>query len=192
MDHDVLNFKDKFDYVLRDDEQVVWTGDVNKGAYMKKALISALPIFIVLAVLAIVLAVVANVMPTTSVNIKDTLYTLITILVVLLILSIPIIIILVKRSADNTFVCITDKQVMIREGIIKNDITRIALSTVSTVKLVTSIFDGEVKSSDFYIELKWTSGNVRSKKISSLNYVDEAYKILTKLSDNETVKVQNN
>ena len=178
MDHDVLKFKDKFDHVLRDDEQVLWTGDINKKAYKNKVL-RKFSLYGLLFIYTIPFLILFY---------------------VLFPITFPIFNHYCKRGADNMFLCITDRQVLIRKGIYKTDIIGVPYSSIGKINMITSIFDckGEVKSSDLILCTKNQMSSVvnelfgESFIVSSLNYVDEAYKLITKMIDNSEIRIKSN
>jgi len=167
-----LDFKNKFSNLIRDDEKVLWTGSVNKKAYMWVQLrylfiMGLFPLFLPFMLLALTI-------------------------------FLPLTIYLINKASSNTFFCITDKQIIKRFGIIKNDYSRYSLSSISEIRFITTIFDSQEPqmSSTLRLYSKYL-GNINGSQqnqmqIQCLLYADEAYKILSKLVDNEGLNIKVN
>lgn len=182
---DNLQYKDKFDYILRDDEKVLWTGAVNKKSFILKS-------FGWILVSCLIPSIMIGAFVVSAANFNAIYLLLIPAIILLnLLIGWP----LCARDAKNTYICITDKQIIKRFGIIKNDIQRIPLSSVNEIRLVTSWVDSNnPMSSTIKITTKGLSSSGQgvapiTMTVRSLIGADEAYKLISKLGDNESVKI---
>ncbi len=152
--------------VTRDDETILWTGNVDKKIYTKKAFrywgaVCLIPVFgWALFVLSLATCFIC----------------------------VPLFIYFVHRSADNTYLCITDKRIIKRYGVFKSDYRELPYKSIRMVNIKTSIFDREegIKTADLHIVIdiliavqEGTQSAVT--KVSSLNHIDEANKLISSL-----------
>jgi len=164
-------FKDKFDLVLRDDETVLWTGDVNRKAYLRKwmknlAVFGLFPMFLPFMILAMTVFV-------------------------------PITIYVIRRNATKIFLCVTDKQIILRMGYFTPDYYRMGMSRVGEIDIKTSVFDSksppksatlEIRSKDYSVGKNMRSGT--RLYVSNLYDAHEAYKLISKHTDNDAMKIR--
>lgn len=164
------NYKNKFETVLRDDENVLWTGAVNISAYVKTmvrnmALWMLFPFFLPFMLLALTI-------------------------------FLPVTLHYIRKNASNTFLCITDKQIIKRKGIFRNDYQRVSLSAIGEININGNIFDSKEPnmSASLHIRSKsYSSGETRSGSyviVNNLKFANEAYKVISKNSDNDALKIR--
>ena len=170
-----MEFVNKFEVVARDDETILWTGNVDKSIYTKKAfriwgLICLIPAFgWVLFALSLVTCFIC----------------------------VPLFVYFVHRSANNTFFCVTDKRVIKRYGVFKTDYIELPYDAIKITNMKTSIFDREegVRTANLIIISNvLVAGNESAHgaqiTISSLNHVDEAYKLVSGLATQNDINVK--
>ena len=177
-----LKYKEKFDYVLCDDEKVLWTGSVNKKAYVWKALWKVmlgalLPCFVIMV-------------PSIGMGFTPGVIAAFSVWFLIVLIAIPF----CRKDAKNTFLCITNRQIIKRHGIFKNDIQRISINSINELKLITSWIDSDNPiSSTLQVTTKGFGSNSAplALRISSLVHADVAYKLIIKLNDKETANKNN-
>jgi len=166
-----MEYISKFESVLRDDEQVLWTGKVNEGAYIKSklrtmALFGLFPLFFPFMLLALTI-------------------------------FLPITIALINKGARNIYFCVTNKQLILRKGMFATDYVRMAVSSVGTIEINANIFDS--KTAPESASLMCYSKNPSSSKegmvwptiyVRNLLNAHDAYKAISKHVDNEALKVK--
>lgn len=192
--------ENNFNMILDSDEKILWCGDINVSAYVKKnffktflfglfppfaLLMLGIPYSIVLLILSIL-----NIIPL-WIGIAHFIFSVIACLIYILILT---------KDAQNTFCCITDKRVIKRSGAFNNKFIHYSLKNIGNVEVNGGIFDskGNNPSADFIITVKdyhIDSNNTPSSKklvIYSLNKSYEAYKLLSDLieGNNEVIRVK--
>lgn len=166
-----MEYLNKFESVLRDDEQVLWTGAVNKSAYKKSvlramALWGLFPMFLPFMLLALTI-------------------------------FLPFTIMLINKAADNSFLCVTNKQVVLRKGIFATDYVRMAMSAVGNIEVNANIFDSKTAPESASL-LCYSKTPAVSKEgnswptiyVKNLINAHEAYKVISKHGDNEALKVK--
>lgn len=182
--------------MLREDEKVLWVGEVNKSAFVKYRLrISFL--FGLIPHLGIV--TLGLTFPYNLVLLILSVTSVIPIWIGLIHFTLSVIAWIIyashiKKLANNTYFCITDKQIIKRSGAYANDYQRFPLTNIGTIEIDANIYDSKhsPESATLKVIVKnFTAGD--SKGILTINNLSDAhvaYKILSKYSDNEAVRIK--
>ena len=193
-------FEGKFNMILDNDEKILWCGDINvsasiKSIFLKTFLFGLFPPFSILMLgvpYSIVLLILSllNIIPL-WIGIIHFIFSIFACLIFLFLL---------RKSAKNTFCCITNKRVIKRSGTFNNKFVHYALKNIGNVEVSGGLFDSknDNPSADFIITVKDyhidSNNTPHSKKliINSLNKSYEAYKFLTDLIEgyNEVFRVK--
>ena len=192
--------KEKFEMVLDKNEEIKWCNDINVSAYVKKNffktfLFGLFPPFALLMLgvpygWLLLLLSLLNVIPM-WIGVVHFSFSVVVCLVYIIILN---------KSAKNTFCCITNKRIIKRSGAFTNDFKHYSLKNIGNVQVDGSIFDskGDNPSANLLITVKDyhtnTDGNSIPKvlTVESLNNAYEAYKIINELTEgnNESFRVK--
>lgn len=195
-----MTMKEKFEMLLDKNEELKWCNGINISAHVKKNLLKTFlfGLFPPVAVLmlgapyswVLLLLSLLKVIPM-WIGIAHFLFSTVLVLFYIIIL---------KKSAKNTFCCITNKRIIKRSGAFSNNFENYSLKNVGNVQVDGSIFDskGNNPSANLLITVKDfhtnTDGNTRPTilVIESLNSAYEAYKIINELTDgnNESLRIK--
>lgn len=192
--------KEKFEMLLDKNEEIKWCNGINVSAYVKKTffktfLFGLFPPFALLMLgipyswLLLFLSLL-KVIPM-WIGVAHFSFSIVVCLAYIIILS---------KSAKNTFCCITSKRVIKRSGAFTNDFKHYSLKNIGNVQVDGSIFDskGDNPSANLLITVKDyhinTAENTRPMVLNfeSLNNVYEAYRIINELTEgnNESLRVK--
>ena len=192
--------KEKFEMLLDKNEEVKWCNGINVSAYvkahfLKTFLFGLFPPFAILMLgipysWLLLLLSLLNVIPM-LIGVLHFLFSIIVCIGYIIVLN---------KTAKNTFCCITNKRIIKRSGAFNNDFKHYSLKNVGNVQVDGTIFDskGENPSANLLIIVKDfhtnTDGDSNTDvfKIESLNNVYEAYKIINELTEgnNESFRVK--
>jgi len=192
--------KEKFEMLLDSKEEIKWCGNINVSAYVRKNLLKTFlfglfPPFALLMLgvpysWLILLLSILKVIPL-PIGLLHFVFSLVVCLGYTIIL---------RKNAENTFLCITNKRVIKRSGAFNNDFIHYSLKNIGNVQIDSGIFDKKEDnpSASLHITVKDyhtnTDGNSSRLvlSITSLNDVYTAYKIINHLieGNNETLRVE--
>lgn len=192
--------REKFDIVLDKNEEIIWCNNVNVSSFVKKNFLKTF-LFGLFPPLAILMLGI----PYTWLFLILGLLSIISlefaiIHLIFSVISCVLFVILLNKSAKNTFFCITNKRIIKRSGTFTNDFVHYSLKNIGNVQVDGSIFDsqGNIPSSSLVITVKDyhtnTDGNTRPLvlKVNSLNNAYDAYKVINELTEgnNENLRIK--
>lgn len=155
-----LEYADKFNIVLNENDKVLWTGAVNQKAYVKNNLRTLFFIgFFPLALPFVLLAFT---------------------------LFLPLTLYVVRRKARNTFVCITETQVILRAGYFRANYQHFPIQSCAEINIKHSVFDSEEPeySATLVLNSRYHAGEQAIRlNVQNLANANEAYKIIQSLRE---------
>lgn len=187
---------DKFNSVVREDEKVLWVGAVNKPAFVKSNLRFLFLLGLIPHVAIITLGLT---FPYNFVLLILGIFDFIPIFIgalhtVISLIAWLICFIYIKKLSNNTYFCITNKQIIKRTGTYANDYKRYPLNNIGAIELDANVYDSKEypESATLKIKIKNFTAGSAEKTLDINNLLDAhgAYKILSKYSDDEAVKVK--
>lgn len=194
-----MNINENFEMLLDKDEEIKWSNGTNVSAYVKKNFLKTflLGLFPPIAVfmLGIPYSWLILILSLTQeipiwIGILHFLFSIV---------MCGIYITILNKSAKNTFFCITNKRIIVRSGVFRNDFKHFSLKNIGNVQVNGSIFDskGNNPSANLNIICKNFHTNTSSNssvilRIDSLNNAYEAYKLISKVieGNNESLRVK--
>ena len=192
--------EEKFKVILDDDEKIKWINGINTNAYTKKFFLETF-LFGLFPPIAILLLGAPYGWLTLLLSILGVIPMWIGIVHFIVSLTICFLYYTyLKKEANNTFFCITDKRIIKRSGAFNNKFVHYSLKNVGTVRVEGGIFDRKdnnpsatlnVTVKDYHTN---TDGNSRPSVLSvnSLENAYEAYKLLGDLTEgnNENLRIK--
>lgn len=192
--------EEKFKLLLDKNEKIIWCGDINvsayvKGNFLKLFLFGLFPPFALLMLgipysLILLILSILKIIPM-WIGLPHFAFSLLVCLIYIIILN---------KSAKNTFFCITNKRIIKRSGVFNNDFVHYSLKNVGNVTVDGSLFDrkGDNPSASLLINVKVYHSNTSEKegldvlRIDYLNNAYEAYRIINELAEghNESFRVK--
>lgn len=193
-------FKDKFELILDEDEEVKWCNNINTSAYVKKNFLKIflLGLFPPVAILFLGVPYSLVILVLSILN-KIELWIgiahfIFSIIVCLLFIT------YLKKNANNTYCCITNKRIIKRNGAFNNKFIHYSLKNIGNVVASGSFFDSKGKegSATLVVSVKEfhsnSDGNSSPLKlvVESLNNGYDAYKYLSKEVEgyNDVIRVK--
>jgi len=192
--------KDKFQHVLQDDEEIIWSNGVNKKAYILNT--SSFGIFSSFA-FGIILSAFLGIIPNTIKGNDEVSYWLPAVLsyfAIIFVIGLTLSLIGSSLNARNTFFAITNKRIIKRSGKFSDRFEHYSLQNVGNVEVRGTIFDskGENGSANLIVLAKSYHTNTAGAStrtglmICSLNNAYEAYNVLSEKvhGNNESFKLK--
>lgn len=181
-------FKDKFELILDNEEEIKWCNNINANAYVKKNFYKTLlfGLFPPFAILLLGVPYTLIILTLSILNIIE-LWIGIAHFIFSIIACLGYITYL-KKNANNTYCCITNKRIIKRCGAFNNKFLHYSLKNIGNIVVSGSMFDskGNEGSATLIVSVKEfhsnSDGNQAPLKLSidSLNNAYDAYKFLSK------------
>lgn len=187
--------KDMFEQVLQKEENILWAEGVNAKAFIKSETLTGIGFSAFISCFPAQLITIAFAAATDG-N-KSILAVWPIVWAISFIIGTIISYVIAKRNSKNTFFAITDKRIIKRSGVFRNQYIHYSLRNIGTVQVSGGIFDNNESASliitvkDFHIN---TDGNSHPLRlgVKSLNKAYEAYNILSEKTEgnNEVLRVK--